>query len=278
MERITYINSQDYSLTFDSKGEFLLCDFTGMESAEILPATTTGYKQNGQTINDVVLGIRVMTIQILLSGDVYKKKRELDKLFNPLYGEGTLIYQNSFQSKMIKCLPTITPTIRKREGTLHFVEVELTAFNPFFYDVAENITQLADFTGGLKFPWASSYIKFAQKGNVSYINNTGDYLTPVKVEFRGTATNPQLTLKNTGEYIKVNTKINEGEKLWITTGYGNKTVMKEGSNGSLTSAYNLIDINSSFFSLPLGTNELTFESDAGEPEVYIYWRNCYLGV
>lgn len=92
MERITYINSQDYSLTFDSKGEFLLCEFTGMESAEISPATTTGYKQNGQTINDVVLGVRVMTIQILLSGDVYKKKRELDKLFNPLYGEGTLIY------------------------------------------------------------------------------------------------------------------------------------------------------------------------------------------
>ena len=154
----------------------------------------------------------------------------------------------------------------------------MLAHNPFFYDVAENAVKMDDFTGGLKFPWAAPYIKFAQKGDISHITNTGDYLTPVRAEFRGDAINPCLTLDTTGEYIKVATTLDVGEKLWINTEYGNKTVQKEAANGTLTSAYNLIDIHSSFFSLPVGESKLSFSSDGGQPEVYLYWRNRYLGV
>lgn len=278
MEKITYTNALGDSLTFDYTGEYILTDFTGMAAADVSPATTAGYKQHGETLNDVVLGIRVMTLNILLYGNRYEKKRNLDRLFNPLYGEGTLIYTNDYQSKMIKCIATVPPQITKREGCLFIAEVELTAHNPFFYDVAENAMKMDDFTGGLKFPWAAPYIKFAQKGDVSHITNTGDYLTPVRAEFRGDAINPCLTLDTTGEYIKVATTLDVGEKLWINTEYGNKTVQKEAANGTLTSAYNLIDIHSSFFSLPVGESKLSFSSDGGQPEVYLYWRNRYLGV
>lgn len=277
MEKITYTNSLGNTITFDYKGEYILTDFTGMSAAEIIPATTQGYKQHGQALNDVSLGIRVMTLNILIWGDRYGKKRELDKLFNPLFGEGTLVYTNDHQSKMIKCVPTLTPQISKRNGSIHIVEVELTAYNPFFYDVVENVMKMDDYTGGLTFPLAG-VMKFAEKGDVSRIENTGDYYTSIRAEFRGDAINPRLILENTGEYIRVNTTIAADEKLWIDTTYGNKTVYKEAADGTLTSAYNLIDINTSFFQLPLGQNTLTFGSDGGQPEVYLYWRNCYLGV
>lgn len=278
MEKITYTNSLGNTLTFDYKGEYILTDFTGMSAAEIVPATTQGYKQHGQTLNDVTLGIRVITLNILIWGDRYAKKRELDRLFNPLFGEGTLVYSNDYQSKMIKCIPTITPQITSREGKLHIVEVELTAHNPFFYDVAESAMKMDDYTGGLTFPIASPSFHFAEKGDLSRITNTGDYLTPVRAEFRGDAINPCLTLETTGEFIKVNTTLEIGEKLWIDTAYGNKTVYKEAADGTQTSAYNLIDINTSFFQLPLGESTLSFSSDGGQPEVYLYWRNRYLGV
>ena len=67
------------------------------------------------------MGIRVMTLNILLFGNTDQKKRELDRLFNPLFGAGTLVYTNNYQSKMIKCIPTITPQIAKREGALRVV-------------------------------------------------------------------------------------------------------------------------------------------------------------
>ena len=277
MEKITYTNSLGNTLTFDYTGEYILTGFTGMNAAEVLPATATGYKQNGQTLNDVVLGIRVITLNILLFGNRYEKKRNLDRLFNPLFGEGTLVYTNDYQSKMIKCIPTITPQIKSREGCLFVVEVELTAHNPFFLDVAENVMKMDDYTGGLTFPLAGA-MKFAEKGDLSRINNTGDYLTPIRAEFRGDAINPVLKNETTGEFIKVNTTLELGEKLWIDTTYGNKTVQKEAADGTLTSAYNLIDINTSFFQLPLGESTLSFSSDGGQPEVYLYWRNRYLGV
>lgn len=278
MEKITYLNSLGNTLTFDYHGEYLLSEFTGLGAAEVQPATVAGFKQHGETVNDVTLGIRVMNIALLLFGNTYEKKRNLDKLFNPLYGEGTLIYTNDYQSRMIKCYPTLTPQITKREGCLHIAEIELTAFDPFFYDVSENAMKMDDYTGGLTFPVASSAFHFAQKGDVSHIDNVGDYLTPIRAEFRGDAINPKITLETTGEFIKVNTTIAEGEKLWINTAYGNKTVQKEAINGAITSAYNLIDIDTSFFSLPIGQNKLSFSSDGGQPEVYLYWRNRYLGV
>ena len=278
MEKITYTNSLGNTLTLDYTGEYILTNFTGMSAAEVLPALSQGYKQHGQTLNDVYLGIRVITLNILIYGDKYRKKAELDKVFNPLFGEGTLVYTNDYQSRMIKCIPTIPPQVASREGNLHIIEVELTAHNPFFYDVAENVLKMDDYTGGLTFPINSEYVRFAEKGDISYITNSGDYLTPIKAEFRGDAINPYIILDTTGEYIKVNTTIDVGEKLWINTEYGNKTVEKEAADGTKTSAYNLIDINTSFFELPLGDNKLTFGSDGGAPEVYLYWRNRYLGV
>lgn len=278
MEKITFTNSLGNTLTFDYTGEYILSNFTGMGAAEVLPATAVGYKQHGQTVNDVTMGIRVMTLNILLFGNTDQKKRELDRLFNPLFGAGTLVYTNNYQSKMIKCIPTITPQIAERKGALRVVEVELTAYDPFFYDVAENVMKMDDFTGGLTFPLAAEYYTFANKGDLSYITNSGDYFTPIKAEFRGDAINPILTNETTGEFIKVNTTIGLDEKLWIDTAYGNKTVQKEAADGTLTSAYNLIDINTSFFQLPLGQSKLSFGSDGGQPEVYLYWRNRYLGV
>lgn len=75
---------------------------------------------------------------------------------------------------MIKCIPTITPQIKSREGCLFVVEVELTAHNPFFLDVAENVMKMDDYTGGLTFPLAGA-MKFAEKGDLSRINNTDSW-------------------------------------------------------------------------------------------------------
>ena len=89
---------------------------------------------------------------------------------------------------------------------------------------------------------------------------------------------PRLTLTNTGEFIEVDKEMSAGEKMIITTEYGNKNVVYKNANGEHSSAYHLINLDSTFFSLPYGENTISFTSQLGEPQVYIYWRNYYAGV
>lgn len=53
--------------------------------------------------------------------------------------------------------------------------IELTACNPFFYDVAETAVALAGFVGGLKFPMKfDDTVSFAVKGNTANVDIVGD--------------------------------------------------------------------------------------------------------
>lgn len=278
MEKLVFTNSANESITLDYSGDFILDSWAGMGAAEVIPITTKGYRQNGYGYNGLTLGMRIIPINIRYAGDYYRKKRIIDKIFNPLLGEGVLTYTNDFISKSITVITTMPPTPVDRDG-FHVTSLELTAYDPLFYDTAENACKMADYQGGLTFPFKfDPSIRFAQKGDVARIMNDGDVATSIKAEFRGPATKPKLFLGNTGELIEVNTTIAEGERLWINTAYGNKTVIHEKADGSTESAYNLITTDSKFFQLQIGENNLSFAADSGEPEVYLYWRNRYVGL
>lgn len=283
MEQFIYTNPSGKSITIDYKGEFLIDSYDGLTSAEIEPITIKGYKQNGYTLSGISYGARNINLNFLMRAknaeELYKKRRTLAQVFNPLLGQGTLTYTNNYISKSIKCVPTVVPTPVDKMGLLCLVNVELTANNPFWFDTAENAIQLSGFVGGLKYPFKfNNTIHFATKGSVATISIDGDLSSPIRAEFRGEATKPRLTLTNTGEYIEVNTVLDPKESLTITTEYGNKNVVLNKADGTKESAYHLININSSFFSLERGKNKVSFTSDTGDPEVYLYWRNYYVGV
>ena len=64
----------------------------------------------------------------------------------------------------------------------------------------------------------------------------------------------------------------------ITTAYGQKNVIITHADGSSESAYHLINLNSTFFSLPVGRNYISFSAASGEPLVELFYRNYYVGV
>lgn len=103
--------------------------------------------------------------------------------------------------------------------------------------------------------------------------------TPVLVEFHGPAVNPVVTNVTTGERIKVNCTLAEGEILEINTDFGVKSVYRvTGSNRE--SLNQVIDISSRFFWLRPGTNYLSYDSDNKETvhKVAITWHERYLGI
>lgn len=278
MERMTFVNAAGDRVDLGYTGDFLLYDWLGMGAAEVLPITSKGYRQHGYTYQGMTLGSRIITLGVRYTGDYYAKKRRLEQAFNPMLGPGVLTYTNDWGSKSITALTTLPPTPAERDG-FHAVTIELTAFDPWFYDTAENVKKMSDYKGGLTFPFRfDPAIHFATKGDLATVEITGDADTPLRAEFRGPAVRPRLELTNTGEHIEVETTLADGEKLLIDTSYGNKTVVHEYVDGTRESAYNLITIDSTFFQLRRGMNKLAFESDGGDPEVYLYWRNRYIGV
>lgn len=283
MERLTFTNSLGKSITLDYSGDYILDSYDGLTATEIIPVSTRGYRQNGYTRVSTNLGSRYININFYVYAETmaafYEKRRNLASVFNPLLGEGTLTYTNDYTSKSIKGVVSIAPTPTNKMGSLQIFNVEIVCDNPFWFDNEESALRMGGFTGGLSYPlqFENAGEKFAQKGDISNIKIVGDVPSPIKAEFKNHSLNPVLTLTNTGEFIKVNTEISNNEKLIINTAYGNKTV-EHITASETVNAFHLITLDSSFFQLPIGQNQLSFNSDAGTPEVYLYWRNYYVGV
>jgi hypothetical protein len=284
MEKFIYTNSVGDSLTISYvNDDYIIKDYDGLTASEIIPITTSGYMQMGNTFIGNKLGARLINISFYVVGrgiaDLYEKRRYLGKVFNPTLGEGILTYTNDYTTKSISVAVSSCPYPTEKNGSLQLFYIELVANNPLWYDTSINALKLGDFIGGLTFPLVfNTDIRFAQKGEIANITIDGDVPSPIQVEFRDNSLKPKLTLLNTSEFIKVDMEIGAGEKIVINTAYGNKTAIHTDANGIQTSAYNLITPDSTFFSLPVGDNQLTFAGDAGSPEVYIYWRNWYTGV
>lgn len=281
MERFTY-SVAGKSATIDYSGDLIIDNYSGLTGADIEPITYKGYGQHGYTMGGLTLGQRTISIDFYLTAanadSYYQRRQEICSLFNPLNGAGVLTYKNNHVEKSITCIPTQPLTI-DRMGLMAKCSIELTAYNPFFYDVAETAVALAGFVGGLTFPMKfDDTIQFAVKGNRASIDIVGDVASPIRAVFHDNAVKPKLLLENTGDFIEIDTTIQTGEKMEITTAYGQKNVIITKSNGTSESAYHLINLNSTFFSLPVGRNNISFSATSGEPLVELYYRNYYVGV
>lgn len=283
MEQFIYTNSRGDSITIAYNSEYILKEYDGITAAEIIPISTSGYMQNGASFIANKLGTRMISIGFLTHANTmhgfYEKRKHIGKVFNPTIGQGKLTYTNDYLSKSIDVVVSASPTPFEKMGSLQLIRVEFIAHNPLWYDNEVSALKLGDFTGGLTYPLHFETSEtFAQKGDAANIIINGDVPSPITVEFRDNSLNPKLSLLNTGEFLEVDTEILDNEKIIINTAYGNKTVTHTNSSGVETSAYNLITTDSTFFSLPIGENKLTFAGDAGSPEVYLYWRNWFIGV
>lgn len=282
MERFTYKNTSGNSASIGYHDDLVLLGYDGLTTAEIVPTLSQGYNQYGYTLNRIGWGTRVITIKFLVAETdmegVYGTRRRLQTIFNPnLTGE--LIYENDALRVAIDVFVSTPLTNTNRLGRLQEYEIELTAANPYFRDCDETAVVIEGFTGGITFPLQINNTQFADAGTDVSINYQGDIPGAIRAEFQEECVNPTLINITTGEYIKVNTTLDEDDKLIITTGYGNKTVKHYVADDDTTEdAFHLIDLGSTFFELPQGRSKLSFTADTGTPKVILYYYQWYSGV
>jgi hypothetical protein len=111
--------------------------------------------------------------------------------------------------------------------------------------------------------------------------NVGDVPSGCEIVFSalGTVTNPELMNLGTSEFVRVLKTMTAGEEIHIFTHFAGKRVVSI-TGGSNMNAFSLLDVNSTFLQLDVGTNLLRYDALEGlyMLEVSIISSPAYAGV
>lgn len=292
MQKLKIVNCLGESIEFGMHAPFLLSHIEGLGIATIEACQTQAVGMDGSTVHDILLDDRFILSRITIVCDsreeLYEKRRQVMRILNPkLYnsltqkrGELTLYYTNDYKTYRIFAYVESSPDFKERIAHCGVADVTLKCSNPYFLDEKDTKRKLKYFEGGLAFP-ITFVTKFAEAGYSKIINNVGDVEVPVILEYIGAAENPIITNETTGEYIKVNRTLEEGQKLVINTAEGEETVDIVSADGTKTNVFNWIDPLTTFFKLIQGENKITYSADNEVNQdviVNVIYANKYVGV
>ena len=269
------------SIEFSNTAPFILEKISGTGNVNtsinsMKPAFYDGniYQSNSLEQREVILQGSILSRDL---DGVFNLKSKMISTFNPKLGQGTLKYETPLGNREIKCIAEIVFSDKYR-NVEKFV-ITLTCDNPLWLDSYKRVEKMAYILGGLKFPLRLN-TKFTHRSFKKKIINKGDVDTPLSITFFGPASTPIIKNNTTGEFIKVNFPIAEGEKLVINTEFGNKKVEIVKKDASIVDAFNYIDLESTFFDLQIGENILEFGTgdDTKKAYVIVEYQNRYIGV
>ena len=282
MERLTYTAPSGQVLEISQTEEnFKIRDFM-QESTDIRIIEREGYRQDGTDYLGSLYKAKYITIRMVILAstqyELYEKRAEIQQILQIKSGMGTLQYTNDYLSRSIQCTLLNSISYTRVSYGVTVAEFTLKATHPYWLDNDYTCVEVFEYVGGLKFPLILPTI-FATIEQSKEIINNGDVPAPVRIEFFGTALNPRIEKEETGEFIQVNTTLNAGDTLLITTEYGNKDVIYYPSGSTEgVKAFDLIDPESTFFYLDVGVNNINYTTDAGTPQVTICYKQQYTGV
>lgn len=282
MQRLTFTAANGQQIKMDTR-PFRLLTLQGAGAIQADIQTQKAPYQDGTTYIEALLEPRSLLLEVAIMAEnnerLYQHRRKLAQVFNPKLGPGLLRYEYDGGVKEIEAVAELAPEFPtgrdNRAPGFQRAILSLVCPSPFWMDNYTVSEEIVTWIGGMRFPWRLPS-RFAMKGpKIINIINRGDVETPVRIEFRGPATNPRVTNRATGEYIQINRELLSGDVLVITTDFGNKRVEINGQN-----VFNWIDQDSTFWQLDIGDNVIEYTSDdpVESAAVTISYRNRYVGV
>ncbi len=246
--------------------------------------------QRGQTLIGNNINERVVSIRACLVTETKEEEERLRKqahsTLSPLLSGTLEIYGETFVKALgdVQIIngPVFEDTdYTEPDGILYFT-FQFIAPSNFLTDLNNTMIDLLEVTPRFSFPLEfSPTVLFGDmtSGKTTIIND-GDIPAPVIIEIPGPVKTPSVINEATGEFIKIYVPILAGETMYINTSFGNKTVKIKDFEGNEKNAFNYIDLNSTFFQLQVGTNDIQFHAEEGNDtaKVKLYYKRLYLGI
>lgn len=282
MQRVTFTNSRGQSIELSNRAPFLLSKIEGLGDVDADTQMQKAPFQDGATYTDSVLQERPITLEIGIIGDnpqdVQAKRSFFASVFNPKLGEGLLIYENDSGIREIKAVADGVPAFpsgsENRGNTFQRSLINLICPDPYWKSPQVTEEPMAAFVPLFEFPFDDEFEVGSQGDKRTFIND-GDSPTPVLIRFRGPAVNPEIRNNTTGEIIRVNRTLGPGDELVINTAEGEKSVEINGED-----VFSWIDLDSDFWKLAIGENEIEYRADSGQAEatLTIEWQEKFVAV
>lgn len=288
--KITFTNSRGQSCELTTKtSKFILTGLSsGLGEVAATFQTQKAPYQAGSTLTGISLGERSIEIEVLIRGEdkeeISRNRMELSKVFDPLTGEGELLYQiDEVTVYKIKCVPDAFPTYPTGKGVRTAIaqraSLSLTAHDPYWLDQYMKETSLYAFDDPFNFPHTFP-VSFNTEGPSQTIYNTGHVDVPFIARLSGPNAEPTLKNLTTGEFMRISYPLEVTQTLVINTTPGNKKVYTVDNLGKTKNVIGFMDPDSVFFQLQIGENEITYNT-LGEPDeevALIQWSQRYNSV
>ena len=295
MRSLVYTNPNGSTITLGAP-PYVITSLEGIGTPDWDALETKAPYQDGATDIGGTFQTRDITIEGALASvpqnmaGIATARRLMVQALNPKDGAGTLDYTNDLGTWRISAKPISSPTFSSKDATDPYQRFQIVfhASDPCWTDVSYTVRTLTEAGAGLAIPAAGLGIPVdgiavelvaTINGKSIVINNVGDVPCPVLIRFYGEAVNPKVLNATTDEYIRIAKTIALGDYVEVNTAFGAKTVVISES-GVISNCSAYLDLQSTFFQLAVGNNQLRFSDDgvAAGSSATITYRNRYIGV
>ncbi len=285
-KKIICKSSNGYIIEFAQSFPFFLEEITGIHEisgkvATVKSAFGVGSKYVGTSIND-----RPITITGHFRSRLEDRTPQRDILYKafPLKESGTLYYYEEDIVRKIDYQVESVKTVDKF-GFDSF-QIDLLCPSPYFTDAEETLVQLSNWNKLLTFPLIipdGIGIEFGSKSLslLATIVNLSNIEIGMRIIFRaeGNVVNPSINNVTTGESLKLNQSLKNGDYIEITTYINQKNIYVTIDNETVRKNNTLV-FGSKFLQIHHGTNIFKMDADSGLDKlmVELYYYNHYEAV
>lgn len=276
---------------------------TGLESSELDISTSDNALVDGASVDGKKIKPRPIHIEASFKSNKNNPENRANviKFFNPKYTGKALITNMGVSRNIEYELEGWTfASVRNMDNKLKIL-VDLLCPDPYMLNVDNYGKNMANISALFAFPWrmlstrmTSGKLDYPDKARGMLLGgmtmgyrtlykevvlaNDGDVPTGVQIQFvatRGPVTNPKITNTGTGQYMRVNVAMQQGDILLIDTNDRHQVITLNGVN-----YYQHIDRKSEPFKLAVGDNYLEYDADGNYTnlDVNLFYTPKYLGV
>ena len=260
------------TVRFSYDSDLWITDIDGVSSVDVSLATSQGFTQVGTTISGQSIQPVKMTVNGCIFGDTEENRGALIRIIAPNV-ESIFTVTTPEGSWQRDVVPEVTPIIQAGKGAVDF-QFRLYCAFPYWRTVKESEHTIIGIEAAFEFPFNENaqgnyefYLSRFTEELYKVVENTGNVPENVEITFAsrlGDVVNPQITNVSTGQTIKINATLAEGERYVINTTQGNTSITKIAANGKKTNGFKYLAFGSDMtFCLQAGENVILGDAQSG---------------
>lgn len=275
-------NAKGNRLRLTQNPNYTLVSVDGLNPAKANINTAVNANFDGSTFKSSRLENRNIVIMLAIEGAVEVNRIELYKFVKVKQNITVYVSNNSRDVSIGGYVESMDIGIFEQK---QMVQISIICPNPYFTNAEEIVQNFSTVQGLFEFPFSieEEGIVFGEilPDEEIDIVNGGDVASGMIIEFKaiGDVVAPAIYNTGTGQFIKIDVTMHDGDVVQVNTIKGQKGVL-EISDGTVTNILNKLDPSSTWLELETGDNIMMFTATSGVVNLQctLYHNYYYEGV